>query len=514
MTSARDNKRLFTVGHIFLSGALLAGFLYVSARTVKSDPYSYDEADYMFAVSRGARANWLDTTTLSLSQFIDNALTRGSDHKQRSALSKMIRSSDDALFYRHFHGPVLCFWLIGVCSFHNHEHWMRSSMLVFPATTGLLIYFGLLWLLPRSSTGNIAALIGAVLFWGSYFVIASTEVAPHQIFVTLVTAALIAAAKARVESACRWWYCAVIISALAVATLEVAFVLVFVLLGSAWLERDRWHIDKRFVVTSILAFVCMITVVWPAALLRLSFLKAYAFMAYLAVFRDAAWGNHSLLETWALRFQKGSLELLLVPIALIALWKSRAPLTKGAPLFLTFGLIMLGITFGVNGDLPRYLLPFLPALHIFVAIAIAAVLAAYTAKIRIIVVVLTCALRLTDTVRVLSTRSQTADPRPAALLTEIRDFGLENRRLLVPQEDLPSLHYYFPKALLTGYLDPSVSPPEVDAILCTGFPVRITLLPVASVTVERVCSSGAPDLRRANKIEPGDLVHLSHAVGP
>ena len=87
---------------------LLALFLLLITRNVSSEPYVYDEADYMYAASLGFAANWIDTPSIPISDFVRAGLSRGS----RQALSEKIRSGNDVLFYRHFHGPLFHYLLI------------------------------------------------------------------------------------------------------------------------------------------------------------------------------------------------------------------------------------------------------------------------------------------------------------------------------------------------------------------------------------------------------------------
>ena len=67
-----------------------------------SEPYGYDEADYMYAASLGFAANWSDTPSIPIADFVRAGLHRDG----RQALSERIRSGNDVLFYRHFHGPL------------------------------------------------------------------------------------------------------------------------------------------------------------------------------------------------------------------------------------------------------------------------------------------------------------------------------------------------------------------------------------------------------------------------
>src|SRR5580704_18862123 len=83
-------------------GLLLALFLLLISRNVSSEPYVYDEADYMSAASLGFAANWSDTPSIPISDFVQAGLGR----EGRQRLSQRIRRGNDVLFYRHFHGPL------------------------------------------------------------------------------------------------------------------------------------------------------------------------------------------------------------------------------------------------------------------------------------------------------------------------------------------------------------------------------------------------------------------------
>ena len=63
-----------------------------------------------------------------------------------------------------------------------------------PYCTSLLMYLGALWLLPAVS-GQIAAVLGAVLFLWSFPVVIANELAPHGLFVLCAAAALLLLAK-------------------------------------------------------------------------------------------------------------------------------------------------------------------------------------------------------------------------------------------------------------------------------------------------------------------------------
>ena len=56
--------------HLLAVAVLVALLLFLITRNVSPNPYVYDEADYMYAASLGYCANWTDTPTLSLPEFL------------------------------------------------------------------------------------------------------------------------------------------------------------------------------------------------------------------------------------------------------------------------------------------------------------------------------------------------------------------------------------------------------------------------------------------------------------
>ena len=79
--------------HVLAILILLAVLLLLMARNVAPDPYTYDEADYMYAASLGFVANYTDTPTFSITEFVRTGLARGRESSQRLALSEQIRAS-------------------------------------------------------------------------------------------------------------------------------------------------------------------------------------------------------------------------------------------------------------------------------------------------------------------------------------------------------------------------------------------------------------------------------------
>jgi hypothetical protein len=132
--------------------------------------------------------------------------------------------------------------------------------------------------------------------------------------------------------------------------------------------------------------------------------------------------------------------------------------------------------FRVNTDTPRYLLPFLAGFHVFAGFVLAERLAGLRAPVRAAAVAGVALLLWANTERQVAAHVVRPDPRPQAVLDSVRENNLQDRALLVPIEDVPALHYYFPHSIARSYTtllppdDASANAP--DATLLRGFPVR------------------------------------------
>ena len=462
----------------FIAFPVLLGLLaWNLTRHVAPDPYTYDEADYMYAASLGFFANYTDIPTLPITGFIRTGLASGRDPHQRQALSERIRGANDVVFYRHWHGPLYLYCLVPISRLGWNERSVRTAMLVIPVLSLAAMYFGILWLIP-GSRGTWMALMSAVLLLSSNSVIHSTELAPHPLFALFSICCLVLLAKTLATGQRCYWYASVILAGLAFCTLEIAFIVLLTLVVCGYMERVRLEAGWSFVARSLALFVATVLVVWPAAIFKLSFIKAYLFMAYLALFRKAAWGGEGFLEVWRARILDSPLEWTAIVAALVIYLRMRSKLDQRlASPALLYALLMVIATIRVVSSVARYSLLFTPALDLFAAVVlISAVMswprrAAYGA-----LFALAGSLAIAE-YRILA-KHDAQDPRPPAVLTYIRTNGLARKTLLVPQDDLPMIHYYFPEAHLHGYSSElsdssSESGFAPDAILYSGFPLHV-----------------------------------------
>src|SRR5712692_4289542 len=163
--------------HALVLAVVVGGFVWLASGRIATRPYTYDEADYMFDASLGYVANWTDSGSLSIVNFVGTGLSRGRDPGQRLALSDLVRNSSDPGFYRHYHPPLYYYWLVPVSRLGLEERAVRSLSLLFPALTAVVLYFGILRIAPPAAAGPAAILLSAFFLWDRATVDTS-EVAP------------------------------------------------------------------------------------------------------------------------------------------------------------------------------------------------------------------------------------------------------------------------------------------------------------------------------------------------
>ncbi len=114
--------------HLVCLSAIILLFCFLVKDSISRGPYTYDEADYMYAASLGRAAHYTDSPTLPITDFARTGLSRPTKSGERLALSRSIRDSNDIVFYRHWHGPLFFYPLLILNSLHLDEHTVRSVM--------------------------------------------------------------------------------------------------------------------------------------------------------------------------------------------------------------------------------------------------------------------------------------------------------------------------------------------------------------------------------------------------
>jgi hypothetical protein len=453
--------------HWALALALVLGLFVLALPGIPSGPFSYDEADYVYAARQGWYANWIDRPVLNLVQFVRLGLTsRGENH--RLELSQTIRNSGDIHFYRHWHGPLFYYWLGLIANGTSEEHQLRFLSLLIPAIGAVVVYFACLWVIPSS---QLIATLSAVFYAAGYSVVGSPELAPHQLFVVVSLANLFCLAKLEASREPRWWWWSCIWAAVSFATLEVAFVNIATLLVFAWRCRAVLRSCSQVWLRSVGLFMAVVVILWPAGIFKLEPLRSYIFMAYLALFRKGAWGNTTLLQTWQFRLHSEPVEWFLVAAAVTIWWFLPRKTEKYAALpFLFYGGLMFAVMFRVNALPPHYVLPFLAPLLVFAGITMGTALQSWPKVVQQAMAGAMILVVAAGTWRYVHTHPPSSYPRIREILFSLRSRPLDGKTLLAPQGDVSVLHYYFPRVNLALYLDEdskqrAISAGGIDAIL-------------------------------------------------
>lgn len=470
---------VYFMRYVLIAFVFVALLMILAWRAALVSPYGYDEADYMYATKLGFVANYTDAPTMPFVEFLRTGLSRGKDTRQNSQLSELIRGSNDIVFYRHWHGPLYFHWLMLTSHFGLDEHRMRLLTVAFPICSVFVIYLGCMWIFVGAQ-GALAAVLGSALFVWSVPTVRSSELAPHQAFVCCFLACLILLSKTVATGNRSYFYWAVVASALSCCLLEVGFVAVATVIVCGYMERRSLRADKELAIRSVLAFVTTVLVVWPGAIVKLSFVKGYLFMGYLALFRKSPWGEEGFLETWEKRISSSPVEWLVIGVSLLTWAFSRRLEGNRRVLypFFVYAALMLAATMRVTTGTPRYALLFQPALDVLAG----CVLATYLVRFRPPATAYTLSAILgfvlfTETWVNLERHPVLPDPRLPSLLVYVRENHLGSSRMLVPQADVPTLHYYFPDSHLRGYTDQipefsTLQDGSTDGVLYPGFPIR------------------------------------------
>jgi hypothetical protein len=245
--------------------------------------------------------------------------------------------------------------------------------------------------------------------------------------------------------------------------------------------RDRLKPDAAFIAKSAGAFAGTVLVVWPAALFKLSFVKSYLFMAYLAVFRKGAWGTDiSVAGTWWMRFVTSPVPWILVALSIFLLATRRLAWPPVVLPFAIYSVSMFLAIFRVNTEIPRYVLPLIPGIVPLTAFTIGLWMARFRPAIRYGAVAVIATAMFLTTYQQLQGRYPETDPKAFALLNLIRHNDLARKRLLVPHFDLPMVHYYFPEAHVKSYSTEAEIPGELrgqsfDAVICPDYLIQTVL---------------------------------------
>lgn len=440
---------------ILLAVGLLFGGL------APSYPYLYDESDYMWAGTRGFRANFLDENVIPFPAFVQKGLELMRTPGQRSSFSEYIRGTGDLSMYRHFHGPVYAYWIaFGQILGFSHPGQYRNSGLVIHLLTTLASMLIFWWLFPTLPAWG-ALLAGLLIGFNRSALYTSMIISQHLVFILVSLLTLAAAGRFLRDLNPRWFYAMMALLAVAYATVESAAFLTVGLAASLFLARR--HILLRFrgwrgllplAARGVLAWALALLLCWPMGLLSLNVLKGYLAMGYIAVSRKT-FSPISFAEMWTAKFSASPWEFGAFLAAIPLLWLCRRRLPRESWPFLCYALVFLLVTIKMSVPYTHYLGSFTIACAMTLAIAAACFAQSRhpaTAPILFTALALSVA-PMAFAFRAESIRAQAEYPHLENILTFFSHLDQRQtpQRWFVPFEYLTLLHFHHPTLRFTAY---------------------------------------------------------------
>lgn len=249
-------------------------------------PFDWDEVDYVNAAKLGFLANYAETTSLNIQDFL---LLSQYKYKnlplEETGIFSAYREEQDTFLLRHYHppSPMYLYTLFGGLSHFDHTL-TRLPSLIFGLLTLYLLYFGSRLLFPKhgKSVGTFATLLHVINPIAST---AATGLWFHSIatFFFLLTVVLFVRAFQTKQKKHLYWACTAL--AFSFVTLESSYALIlaallcFFFLKNPWWQWKPFHISKEFFKAWGL-FLLLIALLWPGYFLTFVFVKFVFYHIY------------------------------------------------------------------------------------------------------------------------------------------------------------------------------------------------------------------------------------------
>jgi hypothetical protein len=446
----RTNLALFGLLLVVL-GTVCVNFGFVASHA----PFAYDEADYMYAGTRGFLPNFLDRPSQSLVEFIRKGIELARDKDRRVTMSEYIRSTGDITFYRHYHGPVYAYWIatcqaLGV----SGERGYRASGLVIHGLGTIAIFW--LFRLVFPEFGAISAFVAALVFaMNRTGLVTATVITQHVMIAFLSTLSLFTCGLFLRTRNPRHWYATAALLAIAFATVEIAFVLLAAVAVTVTIAfwSDGWRRVAVLLGQGVAAAVLTMAVIWPKGMLALGFVKGYLYLAYIAIFRKG-FSQVTPLELWGFKLKTYPLEFVLPLVALIAalvLFRRLKYRWETLP-FLVYSCCFIAVTMKVTAPFTHYHVSLVMSAAVIVGVMFGELWRNGGLAIRAVTIAAVVApLILLDMQCYRECKQIDEGPSTAAgLLGHVRTAPIGGI-LLVPFALVPTLHYYRPELTAIGY---------------------------------------------------------------
>lgn len=436
--------------------------LVVFAPLTSPFPYAYDSADYIYASRLGLWANYIDKGSLSLPEFIEKGLDLKDNPEKRAEMSRLARASDDPQLYRHYHGPVYFYFLrivelMGI----NSESGLRLAGLGVHILTALLVMLAFWSMFPQWHKGA-GLLAGALYLYNRTALVTAGEITQHIAFLFTATLTLWAMSLFCRRLDVRSWYVTMASLGLAFAAVETASLLAMTLavvllamyrpIAETW---PSWRTRIGLLLRGIGVAALTLFIFWPAGLLKLSLVRGFVYLVYIAISRKT-FSPIGPLETWLVRFRSSPWEhwsLFFGLLAAVLLWRKLEHRREALP-WLFFAGVFIVVTAKVTVEYVHYRGSIALVATMATAMAVAHLWKHGGAKTG---VALTAVLAICAVAQALERREELkvtlATPPPSAnVVSWARNAAIPpGERLYVPYYFVPVLHLYEPELQTAGY---------------------------------------------------------------
>jgi 4-amino-4-deoxy-L-arabinose transferase-like glycosyltransferase len=506
---AKSSALFYFLALLLIAAALTAAFWQTTSKAL----YFYDEADYMYAATRGFLSNYLDRPSLSTVEFVRKGLELARDAGQRTNMSEYVRASGDITFYRHYHGPMYAYW-IALCHAAGVRDpgTYRASGLLVHLITVTLIFWIFRAVFPAYS--DLAAFAAALTFlMNRTALVSATVITQHTTFSLLAGATLFLMARFYRDLEPHYWYATAAALGLAFATVETGVLLVgtIVLTYPVVAFRLGWKNLAGLFLRGAAVFLGAVLVVWPMGILKLGSLKGFVYLGYMALSRKA-FSPIGPVQLWVYKFRVYPLEFVIPAIALIACtvsWRNLKNRWEVLP-FLVYSWIFVGVTMVVTIPYTHYYGSLLLAGAVLAGVMLGEIELRRIPALRIATLAALVISLAGMTTLHLRERRQPAihDYRTDLIAYLAKNAGA--RAVYIPFVLLPTVHFYHPEATAIGY-DTDWTGAELAAALSkAGSNGELLCIPsvcdevrrhMGPVTQTRIIVGGVPVRGQSNDVD-------------